>query len=137
MMVMAVGCLAAAPFALAYPLFDNITLVMIFLAGSTFFSTFALAPGAAAIQELMPNQMRGFASAVLIFVITLIGLGLGPSAIAGMTDFYFQDEMMLRYSLAYLPPATLVIAGLIGLSGLAPYLESRRRGLEWQAENEK
>jgi len=136
LMVMAVGCLAAAPFALAYPLFDNITLVMIFLAGSTFFSTFALAPGAAAIQELMPNQMRGFASAVLIFVITLIGLGLGPSAIAGMTDFYFQDEMMLRYSLAYLPPATLIIAGLIGLSGMTPYLESRRRGLEWQAENE-
>lgn len=136
-LVMGLGCLAAAPFALAYPLIDdNMTLIMIFLSISTFFSTFAIAPGAAAIQELMPNQMRGFASAFMIFIITLIGLGLGPSAIAAMTDFYYGDENMLRYSLAYLPPIILVIGGLVGLAGLKPYLVSRERTALWIRQNE-
>ncbi len=136
LLVMVVGSFAVAPFALLYPLVDNITLVFVLLAGSTFFSTFAMAPGAAAIQELMPNQMRGFASAVLIFVINIIGLGLGPSAVAAMTDFYYGDEMMLRYSLAYLPAIILVAGGLIGMAGLKPYKESRRRVAKWIATNE-
>ncbi len=136
LLVMAGGCLAAAPFALSYPLVDNITLVLVLLAISTFFSTFAMAPAAAAVQELMPNQMRGFASAVLIFVINIIGLGLGPSAIAAMTDFYYGDEMMLRYSLAYLPAIVLTMGGLIGIIGLKPYKKSRQRVAEWTAINE-
>lgn len=136
LLVMVTGSFAVAPFALFYPLVDNITLVLVLLSGSTFFSTFAMAPGAAAIQELMPNQMRGFASAVLIFVINIIGLGLGPSAVAGMTDFYYRDEMMLRYSLAYLPAIILVVGGFIGMAGLKPYKESRRRVDEWKAANE-
>jgi MFS family permease len=136
LLVMGLGCLAAAPFALAYPLVDNIGLVFVLLCFATFFSTFAISPGAAAIQELMPNQMRGFASAFMIFVITLIGLGLGPSVIAAMTDFVYQDEMMIRYSLAYPPSLILLAGGLIGLAGLKPYLVSRERVIAWSQQHE-
>ncbi len=136
LLVMGLGCLAAAPFALTYPLVENIPLLFVLLSFATFFSTFAIAPGAAAIPELMPNQMRGFASAFMIFVITLIGLGLGPSIIAAMTDFYYQDEMMIRYSLAYPPTIILTMGGLIGLAGLKPYLASRKRVLDWTAQHE-
>ena len=136
LLVMALGSFAVAPFALFYPLVDNVPLALTLLCGSTFFSTFAMAPGAAAIQELMPNQMRGFASAVLIFVINIIGLGLGSSAIAGMTDFFYRDEMMLRYSLAYLPAVILVMGGTIGVLGLKPYLESRKMTAQWKTDNE-
>lgn len=136
LLVMALGSLAAVPFAVAYPLVDSISWVFVLLAFTTFLSTFSLAPGAAAIPELMPNQMRGFASAFMIFVITLLGLGLGPSIIAAMTDFYYQDEMMVRYSLAYAPTFILTIGGLIGLAGLRPYLESRNRVAAWSAQHE-
>jgi len=136
LLVMALGCLAAAPFALTYPLVESIPLLFVLLSFATFFSTFAIAPGAAAIPELMPNQMRGFASAFMIFVITLIGLGLGPSIIAAMTDFVYQDEMMIRYSLAYPPAIILTLGGLIGLAGLKPYLESRKRVVAWSAQHE-
>jgi len=135
-LVMSLGCLAAAPFALTYPLVDNIPLLFVLLSVATFFSTFAIAPAAAAIPELMPNQMRGFASAFMIFVITLIGLGMGPSIIAAMTDFYYQDERMIRYSLAYPPTIILTMGGLIGLAGLKPYLASRKRVLDWTAQHE-
>lgn len=136
LIVMAGACTVTAPFALAYPLVDNITLMLVLLSISTFFSTFAMAPGAACIQELMPNQMRGFASAVLIFVINIIGLGIGPSAIAGMTDFYYADEQMLRYSIAYIPFVILTAAAIIGFLGLKPYLRSRDRVDEWSAQHE-
>jgi MFS family permease len=136
LLVMGLGSLATVPFALAYPLVDNISLVFVLLAGATFLSTFSLAPGAAAIPELMPNQMRGFASAFMIFVITLVGLGLGPSIIAATTDFIYQDEMMVRYSLAYPPTIMLTLGGLIGLAGLKPYLQSRKRVLDWTTQHE-
>ena len=67
----AILCNAIAVFALAMP--------------------FGVAP--AALQEIMPNPMRGQASALYLFVITLIGLGIGPTAVALITDFVFQDEV--------------------------------------------
>ena len=68
---------------------------------------FGVAP--AAIQEIMPNPMRGQASAVYLFVITLIGLGIGPTAVALVTDYVFADDLALRWSL-------LIISGLACLS---------------------
>ncbi len=136
LLVMGLASLATVPFALSYPLVDNVSLALVLIAGATFLSTFSLAPGAAAIPELMPNQMRGFASAFMIFVITLIGLGLGPSVIAATTDFIYQDEMMVRYSLAYPATIMLVLGGLIGLAGLKPYLASRERVAAWSQQHE-
>ena len=42
--------------------------------------------------------MRGQASAVYLFVITMVGLGIGPTAVALGTDFVFGDDNALRYS---------------------------------------
>jgi putative exporter of polyketide antibiotics len=81
--------------------------------------------------------MRGFASAILIFVVTIIGLGLGPTSIALATDFVYGDEMMLRYSLVLVPAIVLTLAIVIGLLGLKPYKESLDYLEKWSAENEK
>ena len=51
---------------------------------------FGLAP--AAIQQLMPNIMRGQASAFYLFVVNLIGLGLGPTVVATLTEDVFHDK---------------------------------------------
>jgi len=72
----------------------------------------------------------------MIFVITLIGLGLGPSVLAAMPDFVYQDEMMIRSSLAYPAAIMLFLGGLIGLAGLKPYLASRKRVLDWTTQHE-
>lgn len=48
---------------------------------------------------MMPNAMCGQASAIYLFVITLIGLGIGPTAVAPVTDYVFGDDMAIRYSL--------------------------------------
>ena len=85
----------------------------------------------------MPNQMRGFASAALIFVVSIIGLGLGPTSIALATDLLFADEMMLRYSLVVVPAVVLVLAVISGVLALRPYTESLDYLKRWSEVNEK
>ena len=137
MMVCAFTGLAAFPFTIAYPLIDDPWIALLLLCPSTFFATFTTGAGPSALQELMPNQMRGFASAILIFVVTIIGLGLGPTSIALVTDYVYGDEMMLRYSLAIVPAIVLTLAITAGLLGLKPYIGSLDYLKRWSAEHEK
>ena len=68
------------------------------------------APGAvAALQNVTPNEFRGQISALYLFTIGVIGGGLGPLAVAVLTDFAFRDEAMLRYSMAVV---TVIFGGL-------------------------
>ncbi len=137
MMVCAFTGLATLPFTIAYPLVSDPWIAILLLCPSTFFATFTTGAGPSALQELMPNQMRGFASAILIFFVTIIGLGLGPTSIALATDFVYGDEMMLRQSLVLVPAIALSIAIIIGILGLKPYKESLDYLEKWSAENEK
>lgn len=65
-----------------------------------FFVAFPFGASSAAIQEIMPNQARGMASAVYLFVLNLIALGLGPTLVALLTDYVFRDERAVHQSLA-------------------------------------
>ncbi len=52
-------------------------------------------------QTLVRPRMRAIASAILLFIINIIGLGMGPQAVGILSDLlipYFANES-LRYSL--------------------------------------
>ena len=56
---------------------------------------------------MMPNNMRGQASAIYLFVVNFVGLGIGPSAVAILTDYVFRgDESVLRQNLIPTPNAS-------------------------------
>jgi MFS family permease len=78
----------------------------------------------AAIQEIMPNQVRALASSIFLFILNLIGIGLGPLLVAFFTDYVFKDESMIRYSMMML----YLIGGGFGLLfsyvSLKPYREA-------------
>ncbi len=78
-----------------------------------FFIASNIGISAAAIQEIMPNQVRAFASSIFLFVLNLIALAMGPSLVAAFTDFVFKDEGMLKYSLVLL----LFFGGSLGVTG--------------------
>jgi MFS family permease len=66
-----------------------------------FFGGFYLAPTFAMIQGLVPVEMRSVAAAILLFVVNIIGMGLGPQAVGILSD-YFAPQYgadSLRYSL--------------------------------------
>lgn len=73
------------------------------------------------IQLITPNHMRAQVSALMLFVTNFLGLALGPSAVAILTDFLFASDQDLRYSLALLPLLVCVPAFFLALQGLKPY----------------
>ena len=61
------------------------------------------------VQSLAPSQMRAFAAALLLFVVNLIGLGIGPFAVGFISDAlsaqYRADS--LRFGLLIVLPFLL------------------------------
>ena len=110
------------------------SIAAVLMAPTVFFLSMPFGVAPAAIQEIMPNSMRGQASAIYLFVITLIGLGIGPTAVALVTDYVFGDDMALRYSLLIVT-SIAVFSSIVLLSmSLKPYRESVVRLQQWAAE---
>jgi MFS family permease len=97
---------------------------IVFLVPATFFSSMPMGAGPASIQLIMPGQMRAFASSIFIFIVNLMGIGLGPTSVALITDYLFQDELMLRYSLIINTLIALSFAFICFRLALNPYIKS-------------
>lgn len=80
-----------------------------------FFAAAAVPIGAAAsaLQQLTPNRMRATVSAVYLFVVNLIGLGVGPTATAVVGDTFFPGGEGIRYAIAWVSPAGFAVAALL------------------------
>src|SRR5690606_24685600 len=82
-------------------------------------SYFALA--IAALQNITPNRMRAQVSALMLFMTNLLGLALGPSAVAALTDFVFAGDAYLASSLSLLPLLVCPLAAALLAWGLKYY----------------
>jgi MFS family permease len=125
------AAVGALPFVVAFPLMGDSLWACVLLAPAVFFLSMPFGVAPAAIQEIMPNSMRGQASAIYLFVITLIGLGLGPTAVALVTDFVFADDNALRYSLLIVTALAVCSSIVLLWKGLHPYRESLQRLQQW------
>lgn len=112
-------------------LVDDSNWVIALMTIKVFFVAMPFGVAAAAIQEIMPNQMRGQASAIYLFVITLLGLGIGPTAVAMVTQYGFGSEDMLRYSICLVTGVALVGAAIILSLGLKHYRKSLDDLQQW------
>ncbi len=93
---------------------------------------FGIAP--AAIQQMMPAAMRGQASAVYLFILNLIGLGLGPTAVAFFTQHVFGRDEAVNYSLLVVGVTASLLAAVLLWAGLKPFLRSLDRLNLWIAD---
>lgn len=115
--VLAATVLKALPLIVG-PLMPTATLALAFMAVGTLIGQASQGVMLAAIQDVTPNQMRGQVTALTLLFVNLVGLGLGASFIAAITDFGFGDEGALRYSIviagAVILPAivALILAGM-------------------------
>jgi len=128
------AAMAALPCVVSFPLMDNALWAAVLMAPTVFCLSMPFGVAPAAIQEIMPSAMRGQASAIYLFVITLIGLGIGPTAVALVTDYLFADDQALRYSLLIV--STLAVSSSLFLlaKGLQPYRESVLHLQQWAAQ---
>jgi len=90
-----------------------------------------LGPTVAMTQGLVKLRMRATASAILLFIINLIGLGLGPQAVGALSDLlapsYGNDS--IRYSLL-----VVVVTGSVW-SALHYFLAARTLGEDLKAKD--
>jgi MFS family permease len=131
---MRVGLFATAaglPFGVLYPLVADAYLAVALLVPTVFFLSMPFGVAPAAIQEIMPNAMRGQASAVYLFVVNLLGLGVGPTAVALVTDYVYRDDQAVGYSLLIVTAAAKLAAVALLWLGLKPYRESLERLRRW------
>jgi MFS family permease len=55
--------------------------------------------GPMAVNQVTPNQFRAQVSAVYLFVVNALGLGVGPTLVPFINDHVFHDPVKMRYSL--------------------------------------
>ncbi len=132
-LICAITCL---PVIVAAPLMPVGWLAMLMITPGIFCSSLISGVAPAGVQEIMPNRMRGTASAVMLFVVSLFGLGLGPTLIALSTDFLFRDEALLRYSLALVPGVLLCVGIGLAWAGLSSYTRTRDYLDDWLKSNQ-
>ncbi|MGN6500216.1 MAG: spinster family MFS transporter, partial [Tsuneonella sp.] len=82
----ALSTLLGIPFYIAALLADSAVLALVLFAFPPVLNTVWYGPGYAAVQGLVQPQTRASATAVLLFIINLIGLGLGPLAVGVVSD---------------------------------------------------
>jgi len=90
---------------------------------------------AAALQIMAPARMRGQVTAAYFFVQALIGLGIGPTLVAFLTEQVFQDLSMLRYSLVISGGVGLSLASLLFFYALKPYQEALVHAEQWDRDS--
>jgi MFS family permease len=116
-----IGALLLPAPAVLWPLSGTPELAYALLFLTVFSLSIAQSAAPAVIQSVVPNRMRGLAIATYLLLAGLLGIGLGPTLAALLTDYVFKDSSALRYSLAIsAAPTALLALWLIG-SGLKPY----------------
>lgn len=99
--------------ALMFPLAPDLGVMG--LAFTLFFAAAAVTVGAAptTIQQIAPDRMRGTVSALYVFVVNIVGLGLGPTVTAVIGDRFFPGGDGIRSAIAIVAPAGYAVAAVL------------------------
>jgi MFS family permease len=122
------SAVAGMPFVLLFPLTPDGRWAAALLVPVTIFMSAPFGVAPAAIQQMMPNRMRAQATACYLFVINLIGIGLGPTIVALLTDQVLRDPKSVHLSLMVVGAITFALAAILLWFGLGSY----RRSLEYR-----
>jgi len=114
------------------PFMPSLSLLWVALSVAAFPFSAYTSVGSMAINQVTPNQLRAQVSAIYLFVINVLGLGVGPALIPFINDKVFHDPAKMRYSLSLVViVGCLLAAVLLGL--VRPiYREKHAAAAEWQ-----
>ena len=113
-----ISILVLIPFVIAAGLASSLTSALIFISLASYWVTFPLALFAAGLQNASPNELRGLMAGCYVLATNLIGLALGPSSVALVSDYVFQSDTAVGKSLALIAAIFLPLAALLVWRGL-------------------
>jgi MFS family permease len=118
LVVCVLGALLVTPLtllSLAPSMGDRVVLFSLY----TFVTAIAFTVAVTALQEASPPSYRGRAMALQGFLCTSVGMGVGPFAVARISDYLAADGSRLSLALAAVStPTVLVVASLFVLAWL-------------------
>ena len=125
------AALVMMPTLIAAPLVSHPVLAIVLVTPGVFLVSvpFGIAP--AALQVITPNQMRAQISALYLFVANIIGLGLGPTVVALITDYVFGDDLAVRYSIAIMGGTVAPLAAVSLALGFKHYRAALIKAGSW------
>jgi len=121
LLVVFFSVLVSWPLFVLVPLMPSAGWAFVALIPATIASTIHGGIAGAALQLMTPNHLRAQVIALYFFVANLVGLGLGPTVVATVTDFVFRDENALRYALVIVSGTIPPVSALIILFGLSSF----------------
>ncbi|CAB3699800.1 spinster family MFS transporter [Achromobacter piechaudii] len=119
-----IGAVGMALPAVAFTQVDSLWASVGLLLPAMFFASFPMPTSTAAMQILPPNQIRAQVSALFLLISNLIGLGLGTTAVALLTDRLFQRPAAVGQSLSLLIGVATVLCVVLLAAGCASYRRS-------------
>jgi MFS family permease len=105
-------------------------LIAMCVAGFPFHGYVAMGP--MSVNQVTPNQMRAQVSAVYLFVVNLIGQGLGPWAVGAISDYVLGDPLQIRYALLSVVVGAGTIAAVLCWFARRPYRERLAATAQWR-----
>jgi predicted MFS family arabinose efflux permease len=104
----------AVPFFIGFVAAPTWPVAMMFLIGPTVFNYFYLTPAVTLVQNSVAPRQRTLAGAVLLLIMNLIGLGLGPTWVGTVSDWFktSHPEHSLQYAFYTLVPFYLIAIAL-------------------------
>jgi predicted MFS family arabinose efflux permease len=123
MTVPAVAIILGGPFFVWAMLNDDPMMSIGLLAIPTALNSLWYGPVYAAVQSIVPPRLRATAVAIMLFIVNMIGLGLGPLTM-GLVSDYFATAM--GYGPAEGLRWALLTTALVGLIALVSFLMARR-----------
>lgn len=119
-----IGAIGMAVPAIAFTQVSELWMSVALLAPAMFFASFPMPASTAAMQILPPNQMRAQISALFLLISNLIGLGLGTTLVALLTDRLFQNPAMVGSSISLLNAFAVALTQLLLIKGCRHFRES-------------
>jgi MFS family permease len=119
----------ALPFYLAFVWAPSWHLGLLFLTGTMFLNYFYLTSAVTLVQEEVRPDQRVMSGALLLLIMNLIGLGLGPTFVGAVSDYFRLSHPHQSLQLAlYLLGSMYVVAVLLFLA-LARALKNEDRSV--------
>jgi MFS family permease len=94
---------------------------LVCIALASYFVTLPLALMTFILQTVTPRNMRGVVAGMYVVCTNVIGLGLGPTLVAGTTDYILSDPNRVHVSLTLVALVVAPVAMLLLMSGMRAF----------------
>lgn len=102
----------------------NPTLALALFCPFVFCASLSMAVAPAALQVVVPNQMRAQISATWMLVLNILTGTAGPYAVGLISDAVFADPLAVGKSMALVNCISVPLAALVLFAALAPFRQA-------------